>query len=301
MIRRHPILFGLFLLALAGSVFFAAAYTLGNLSGGKRTLTLADKVGIVPIDGVITGSKDTIEQLETFGKDPSVKAVVLRIDSPGGGVAPSQEIFGAVLELKKKKKVVSSLGSIAASGGYLVACAADRVVSNPGTITGSISAIMHFANAEELMKKIGIRATVIKSGKFKDIGTPTRGMTEEEREVLQDLVDDIYDQFLDSVAVHRKLSKESLRAVADGRVFSGRKAMKLGLVDELGDMTAAVRVAGSLAGIQGEPDVVWPPKKRSSLFDILLQDVRAGLTRIVQERPAGPVGAHYLYLNGIVP
>ncbi len=295
MIRRHPILFGLLLLLVAGAVFFAAVYSLGNAPGGKRSLSLADKVGVVPIDGVITTSKDTVEQLESFGKDPSIKAVVLRIDSPGGGVASSQEIFGAILELKKKKKVVASLGSIAASGGYMIACAADRIVSNPGTITGSISAIMHFANAEELMKKIGVRATVIKSGKFKDIGTPARGMTDEERELLQDLVDDIYDQFLDSVAVSRKLSKDTVRTFADGRVFSGRRAMKLGLVDELGDLTAAVRTAGGMAGIKGDPDVVWPPKKRSSLFDYLIQDARSYLTKTLQEQSAGPVGAHYLY------
>ncbi len=295
MIRRHPILFGLLLLFVAGAVFLAAVYSLGNVTGGKRSLSLADKVGVVPIDGVITASKDTVEQLESFGKDPSIKAVVLRIDSPGGGVASSQEIFGAILELKKKKKVVASLGSIAASGGYLIACAADRIVSNPGTITGSISAIMHFANAEELMKKIGVRATVIKSGKFKDIGTPARGMTDEERELLQDLVDDIYDQFLDSVAVSRKLSKDTVRTFADGRVFSGRRAMKLGLVDELGDLTAAVRVAGGMAGIKGDPEVVWPPKKRSSLFDYLLQDTRSYLTKALREQSTGPVGAHYLY------
>ncbi|NPU83037.1 MAG: signal peptide peptidase SppA [Syntrophaceae bacterium] len=298
MIRRHPILFGLLLLFIAGTVFFAVVYALGNLSGGKRSLTLADKVGVITVDGVITGSKDIVEQLETFGKDPSIKAVVLRIDSPGGGVAPSQEIFGAILELRKKKKVVASLGSIAASGGYLIACASDRIISNPGTITGSISAIMHFADVEELMRKVGVRATVIKSGKFKDIGTPARSMTDEERELLQDLVDDIYDQFLDSVATNRKLSKDSLRAFADGRVFTGRRAMKLGLVDELGDMTAAVRVAGGLAGIKGEPEVVWPPKKRSSLFDFLLQDARSYLLGALREQPAGPVGAHYLYLNG---
>jgi protease IV len=298
MIRRHPILFGLLLLAFAGTVFFAAVFALGNLSGGKRALTLADKVGIVTIDGVITSSKDTVAQLETFGKDPSIKAVVLRIDSPGGGVAPAQEIFSAILELKKKKKVVSSFGSIAASGGYLIACASDRIISNPGTITGSISAIMHFANLEELMKKVGIRATVIKSGKFKDIGTPARGMTEAEKDILQDLVDDIYDQFLDVVSVHRKISKENLRTFADGRVFSGRRAMKLGLVDEMGDLATAIRVAGSLAGIKGEPEVAWPPKKRSSLFDVLLQDMRSSLSRVMQEQPAGPVGAHYLYLSG---
>ncbi|MGV8080230.1 MAG: signal peptide peptidase SppA [Syntrophales bacterium] len=299
MIRRHPIIFGLLLLFIAGTVFFALVYTLGNLSGGKRSLTLADKVGVVTIDGVITASKDIVEQLDTFGKDPSIKAVVLRIDSPGGGVAPSQEIFGAILELRKKKKVVASLGSIAASGGYLVACASDRIVSNPGTITGSISAIMHFANAEELMRKIGVRATVIKSGKFKDIGTPARGMTDEERELLQDLVDDIYDQFLDTVAVNRKLPKDTLRTFADGRVFSGRRALKLGLVDELGDMATAVRVAGGLAGIKGEPDVVWPPKKHLSLFDFLLQDARSFVSQaLLREQPTGPVGAHYLYLNG---
>jgi protease-4 len=301
MIRRHPILFGLLLLAFAGAAFFAAVYVLGGLSGRERTLTLSDKVGIVTVDGVITSSRETVEQLDAFGRDSSVKAVVLRIDSPGGGVAPSQEIYGAVLELRKKKKVVSSLGSIAASGGYLIACATDRIVSNPGTITGSISAIMHFANVEELMKKIGLRATVIKSGKYKDIGSPVREMTQEERAILQDLVDDIYDQFLDSVVAGRKLAKDRLRAYADGRVFTGRAAQKLGLVDELGSLATAVRVAGKLAGIQGEPEVVRPAKKRSSLFELLLQDARFSLSRLLTEQPIAPPGVHYLYLNGAVP
>jgi len=200
-----------------------------------------------------------------------------------------------VVELKKKKKVVASLGSIAASGGLLIACAADKIVANPGTITGSISAIMQFANFEELFKKIGLKSSVVKSGKYKDIGSPLRDMTPEERKIIQELVDDIYNQFVDVVVKDRKLSREKVMAIADGRVFSGRKAKELGLVDHLGDMGYAAKLATELAGKTGKYDLIYPRKKRASVFDYLLESVANQLTDSLKERAEPFSGVSYLY------
>ncbi|MGO9138695.1 MAG: signal peptide peptidase SppA [Syntrophales bacterium] len=271
--RKHPIIFGIFLLLLIVSVFFLLVYALGSSTEQGRSFALDNKVGIVKVEGFIGDTRDVLEQLSQFGKDDSVKAVVLRIDSPGGGVASSQEIYEAVIDLKKKKNVVTSMGSVAASGGYMIACATDKIVANPGTMTGSISAIMHFANAEELLKKLGLKASVVKSGKFKDIGSPVREMTSEERALIQDVVDDIYDQFLDLVARDRKIPKENLRKIADGRIFTGRQAQKLGLVDYLGDMGYAVTLAGEMAGIKGKPEVIYPKKKGSRFWDYVFREM----------------------------
>ncbi len=273
--RKHPVLFGIFLLFLIVSVFSLLVYVLGSSTENGRSFALDNKVGVVKVEGFIGDTKDIIEQLNQFSKDDTIKAVVLRIDSPGGGVASSQEIYAAVADLKKKKKVIASMGSLAASGGYMVACAADKIVANPGTITGSISAIMYFANAEELLKKVGLKALNVKSGKFKDIGSPVRGMTTEERALIQELVDDIYDQFLDMVARDRNIEKESLRAIADGRIFTGRQALKLGLVDHLGDMGYAVTLAGEMSGIKGKPEVVYPKKKGVRFWDYFFREMFA--------------------------
>lgn len=271
--RKHPVIFGFFLLSLLCIVFFLLAFVLGSASEDKRSFALNNKVGVVKVEGVISDSHEIIEQLNQFSQDDSIKAVIVRIDSPGGGVAPSQEIYAAVTDAKKKKKIVASMGSLAASGGYMIACAADKIVANPGTLTGSISAIMHFANAEELLKKLGLKASVVKSGKFKDLGSPARPMTNEERALLQELVDDIYDQFLEMVANDRKIPKEKLRKIADGRVFTGRQALKLGLVDYLGDMGYAVTLVGEISGLKGKPELVYPKKKGSKFWDYIFSEM----------------------------
>jgi len=276
-VRRHPVIFGIFLLFIIAAAFFLLVYVLGSSTEDRHSFALDNKVGVVKVEGFIGDTRDVVEQLSQFGKDDAIKAVVLRIDSPGGGVASSQEIYAAVVELRKKKKVISSMGSLAASGGYMVACATDKIVANPGTITGSISAVMHFANAQELLKKVGLKASVVKSGKFKDIGSPVREMTTEERALLQELVDDIYDQFLDMVARDRNIAKENLRKIADGRVFTGRQAQKLGLVDYLGDMGYAVTLAGEMSGITGKPEVVYAKKKGSRFWDYLFREMFTAL------------------------
>lgn len=293
--RKHPVIFGMLLLIALGVVFYLLFYNFGANSGKTKSFSLSEKIGVVNVSGIISDSTGIVQQLDEFGNDDSLAAVVLRIDSPGGGVAASQEIYDAVVELKKKKKVVASMGSIAASGGLLIACGADKIVANPGTITGSISAIMQFANVEELLKKIGLKASAVKSGKYKDLGSPLREMTSEERKIVQDLVDDIYNQFVDVIVRDRKISREEVIKIADGRVFSGRQAKEYGLVDSLGDMRSAAKLASQLAGKNGKYDLVYPPKKRGSIFDYLFESAANQLSRSLKENAEGWGVVGYLY------
>jgi protease IV len=292
--RRHPVILGICILLLIGIVFFVVVYGLSLFSSG-RSFNLRAKVGVVLIEGVISDTGEVIGQIDEFSDDDSIRAVVLRIDSPGGGVAPSQEIYQSILELREKKKIIASMGSVAASGGYLIASAADRIVANPGSITGSISAVMHFANVEELMKKVGVRSSVVKSGKFKDIGTPVREMTAEEKALIQGLVDDIYDQFVRTIAENRKIPLEKIIKIADGRIFSGRQAIDLGLVDTLGGLKEAVQLAGKLSGIEGKPDTVYAMKKKANLWKYLLESMTSAVSGEIGRHTAESRGAQFLY------
>ncbi|MEK6538303.1 MAG: signal peptide peptidase SppA [Nitrospirota bacterium] len=270
--KKHPILF-IFLSLFAVSLFiFIAAYTV-TVGLGKFSIAGGEKIAVVKIEGVLLESKDIIEELREHRENKSVKAILLRIDSPGGAVAPSQEIYTEVLKIREegKKKIVTSMGSVAASGGYYIASASDKIVANPGSVTGSIGVIIELANVSGLMKKVGVESVVIKSGKFKDVGSLFRTMTTEERELLQGVIDDTYDQFIEAVSVGRGISKEDLIPIADGRVFTGRQAKKLGLVDELGSMQDAIRITAEMAGIKGEPDII-EKKKKVSILERLLKN-----------------------------
>ena len=293
--RKHPVFLGMLLLIVLAVVLYFFFYGIGARTGKAKSFSLNDQIGVVTINGVITDSQEIIEQLEDFGKDDSIVAVVLRIDSPGGGVAASQEIYDAVVQLKKRKKVVASMGSVAASGGLLIACGADKIVANSGTITGSISAIMQFANVEELLKKIGLKASAVKSGKYKDIGSPLREMTPEERKIIQDLVDDIYNQFVDVIVHNRNISRQKVISIADGRVFSGRQAREYGLVDYLGNMGSAARLASQLAGKSGKYDLVYPPQKRASIFDYMFESAANQFNRSLKGKIENWGGIGYLY------
>ena len=204
-------------------------------------------------------------ELKRFGENPSIKAIVLRIDSPGGGVVPSQEIYDAVQRVRNKnnKAVIASMGTVAASGGYYIAAATDRIIANPGTLTGSIGVIMETANVEGLLKKIGVEGIVVKSGKFKDVGSPLRKMTAEEQALLQAVMDDVHQQFIEAVAEGRALEPSTVQALADGRIFTGRQAKDAKLVDELGNLDDAIQLAADLAGIEGEPKVIEPRRRFS--------------------------------------
>ncbi|MBI5189561.1 MAG: signal peptide peptidase SppA [Nitrospirae bacterium] len=256
------------IVALVVLMAFAAAASL--FLGGAAPVAVSDKVALVKIEGVILDSEDVIKQLKEYSENDSVKAIVLRIDSPGGAVVPSQEIYAEVRKLKAKsgQKVVTSMGSVAASGGYYIAAASDRIMANPGSLTGSIGVIMEFATAEELMNKIGLKEEVIKSGARKDVGNFMRSMTPEDRAYLQAVIDDVHDQFVEAVAKGRRMKKEDVALLADGGIFTGRKAKEVGLVDELGDLDDAVKLAGKLGGIEGEPKIITEEKKYS-VWDML--------------------------------
>jgi protease-4 len=292
--RRHPVILGFCILLFIGVVFFTLIYALNLLKGEGRSLHLRAKVGVIRIDGIIVDSGEIIDQIDEFSDDDGITAIVLRINSSGGGVVPSQEIYQSVRELRKKKKVVASMGAIAASGGYLIATAADRIMANPGTITGSISAVMHFADVQELMRKVGVRSSVVKSGKFKDIGSPVREMTAEEKQLIQGIVDDIYDQFAQTISENRKIPIGAILNLADGRIFSGRQALNLKLVDELGGLQDAVFLAGRLAGMEGKPAIVYAAKKKTNLWRYLMESAVSAVSGKIHDSIAESRGAQYL-------
>ena len=255
-----------FILCLAAiAVFFS---NIGS-SGVSRSSNL---VASLEIKGTISDSKEFIEELNDYGKRANVKSVIIRIDSPGGGVAASQEIYEAIKEFRAdtKKKVVVSMASTAASGGYYVACAADMIFANPGTITGSIGVIAQWYDYSDLLRWAKMQSVVIKTGDFKDSGSGFRPITEEEKVLFQSLIDDMHGQFVSAISASRNIPEEEVRLFSDGRVFTGREAMEKRLVDEIGTFQDAVKTAANLGGITGEPKLLTPFKKRFSAFDLLL-------------------------------
>ena len=234
----------------------------------QKNIPLGNRVALVRVEGPIMDSTDVVDEIKEHVKDHSIKAIILRIDSPGGAVAPSQEIYEEVKKASEEKHVVVSMGSIAASGGYYIAAPADVIIANPGTLTGSIGVIMEIPNLEGLMSKIGISTEVIKSGKHKDMASAFRKMEKEDRDILQGVMDNVHEQFIRAVAEGRKLKVEEIRPIADGRIFSGEQAKGLRLVDEIGTLESAISKAAELSGISGEPEVV-SKKEKLSIMDAL--------------------------------
>lgn len=240
------------------ALFFVLAFVMAFLRAGKGStgfLPGTSVVAVVPLEGEIDRSDDFVETLSDLQDDQRYAAVVVRINSPGGAVAPSQEMYEAVRRLGEKKPVIASLGSVAASGGYYVASAADTIVASPGTLTGSIGVIMSLTNVRGLMDKLGVEATIVTAGKWKDTGSPFRAVTPEERAMLQKMADQVHTQFIDAVAAGRKLDPAKAREIANGRVYTGEEAKQIGLVDELGGLEDAVRIAGTRGGIEGRPTI----------------------------------------------
>jgi protease-4 len=231
----------------------------------------AGKIGLINIEGVIVDSKEALEQLDRYQKDRTIKALVIRINSPGGGVAPAQEIFEELQKTKSqhRKPIVASMGSLAASGGYYIACASDRIFANPGSITGSIGVIVQLANISRLLEKVGVKSVTIKSGEHKDMGSMTKDLSPQDQKIFQDVLDDVHDQFIEVVAKSRRMDKEKVREISDGRIFTGRQAVSLGLIDELGNLSDAVNCAAQMAGIKGKPRIVEERKRLFSLLDFL--------------------------------
>lgn len=252
---------------ITGLLFFLIALSI-VIALFQKNLPLKGKIALIRVEGPILDSKKTVDEIKEYVKNASIKAIVLRVDSPGGAVAPSQEIYEEVKRAVTKKKIIVSMGSIAASGGYYIAAPSTRIIANPGTLTGSIGVILEIPNMEGLMNKIGIKTVVIKSGKYKDIGSAFRGIKKEEREILQGVIDNVHEQFIKAVSEGRNLTIEEVKKIADGRIFTGEQAVGYGLVDELGSLEDAIRIAAKLVGIKGEPEVVTK-KERFSLIDIL--------------------------------
>ncbi|MDD2365494.1 MAG: signal peptide peptidase SppA [Desulfuromonadaceae bacterium] len=242
-----------------------------NIIGDSESTDGKEGVGLVEVKGMILDSKETVRQLRYFLKNDSVKAVVLRVDSPGGIVAPSQEIYSEVKKFAAKKKIIVSMGSLAASGGYYISAPATMIYANPGTITASIGVILKLSNIESLMDKIGIKSYTLKTGKFKDSGSPLREFSAEDRAMLQSVIDNTHQQFVKAVAEGRKLPINDIAKIADGRILSGEQAMGIKLVDRLGTLQDAIEEAGKQAGIAGEPELLTPPKKKVNYLDLLAE------------------------------
>jgi protease-4 len=275
------------------AVFFLTVWVLMSvLEGGG--LPLGQKVAVVELEGIILQADGVVRELNEHRDNPSVRAVVVRVNSPGGVVAPTQEIYAAIQRVRKSgKPVVASLGSVAASGGYYVATAADRIYASPGTLTGSIGVIMQMANLEGLLKKVGVDYVVVKSGQYKDIGNFARTMTSDERRVLQALLDDVFNQFVEAVAKGRKLDRATVEGFADGRIVSGQQAKELKMVDALGGLDDAIEGAATLAGLPPKPRLILP-RRRFSITDLLRDQL--GLPATGQLLPGFPAFKTPLYL-----
>ena len=269
--KKHSILTVLLILGVVTIVLGVAMAFLVKLFGQPSPLSLKEKIGVIPIEGPIADAEPILTQLFDFNKDKGIKAIILRINSPGGGVAPSQEIYREIRRTIDNKKVVAHMGSLAASGGYYIASAANKIVANPGTITGSIGVIVEFVQLEELLEKIGVGLEVIKSGEFKDTGSPHRKVTKREKELMKDLIADIQAQFVNAVAEGRSLSVQEVQALADGRILTGSQAKQKGLVDLLGNFRDTVNLTKEIVGIKGEVTLVYPEKPRLGFWDYLFR------------------------------
>ncbi len=263
--RGHKILLFITIAAVLG-VFLA-----GLAHRYRSDVFNGETIALLRVEGPIIDMRWHVEQVRELMEDDSILAVVLRINSPGGAVAPTQELYTELLRLREKKPVVTAMGTVAASGGYYLSCATDWIVSNPGTITGSVGVIMEFTNLEGLMGKIGITSQTIKSGKFKDTGNPARKMTEEEEQLLTEMILDTYEQFVEAVLAGRPVDEEGIRPYFDGRILTGRQAYALGLVDQLGNINDALAKAAEMAGLPEVPkDIYEPVPERPGLLSFLL-------------------------------
>ncbi len=293
--RRRTIFIALGVTAGVVALFFLTVWVLMSVLEGSG-LPLGQKVAVVELEGIIIQSEPIVRELGEHRDNPSVRAIVIRVNSPGGVVAPTQEIYSAIERVRKSgKPVVASLGSVAASGGYYVATAADRIYANPGTLTGSIGVIMQVANVEGLLKKVGVDLVVVKAGQYKDLGNFARAMTPEERRILQALLDDVYNQFVDAVARGRKLDKATVESFADGRVVSGQQAKQLKMVDALGGLDEAIEGAATLAGLPPKPRLILP-RRRFSILDLLRDQLGLPLPDARQLLPGFPAFKTPLYL-----
>jgi protease IV len=270
-------------IVIGGGAFFLfvlAVFTLVYLTlhaGGEETslTSFGDKIGVVDLEGVILDPKTVVQPLKKFGDDDSIKAIILHVNSPGGGVAASEEIYREVKRLRdeKKKRIVASIETVGASGAYYVSSATNKIYADNGSIVGSIGVIAEWVNYGDLMRWAKLKPQILKVGEFKDTGDPTREMTPAERAYMQSLIDNMYGQFVQAVADGRHAKKDDIKAIADGRVWTGEEALSLHLIDQVADFQAAVEDTAKSVGIRGEPTLVHPERKRETLFDLLFGDL----------------------------
>lgn len=290
--RRHPYLFFILIFTSVVAVAMLGMSLLFVLGSKSSDFEFGEKVGIIEIKGVIADAKQVIHNLKRFREDNSIKAIVIRIDSPGGAVGPAQEIFREIRKTSNKKKVIASMGTIAASGGYYIAAGSDGIVANPGTITGSIGVIMGFTNYEELLQKIGLVPIVVKSGEFKDMGSPVRKMKAVEQKILENFAKKIHRQFIMDVVKGRKMDQAKVESLADGRIFTGQESKDLGLVDRIGNLEDAIVWAGNLGGIKGKISTVYAQEKKFSILKYFSDSsVKELLNRVFNPQ----ISADYLY------
>jgi len=277
-----------FVIVLAG-LFLVYFVSLVFMVPDDETLgTSGERVAMIELTEPILDSQNIVRQFKKYRENRGVRAIVFRVDSPGGGVSASQEIYEEVKKTRNSgKPVVVSMGSVAASGGYYVSCGASKIVANPGTLTGSIGVIFQFLHFNELMNKIGIDASTFKTGKYKDIGSPFRKTTEDEKKFFDQLLGDVYNQFVDVVAKERKMDRKRVVQYADGRVFTGRQAFEYGFVDTLGTLEDAITIAAKLGDISGKPKVVKERKVRTWLERLMGEAVTeiAGLKKELFNQP----------------
>ncbi|HUP63165.1 MAG TPA: signal peptide peptidase SppA [Thermoanaerobaculia bacterium] len=274
---------GCLVLAIGLAVLIAVVAAIGS-DTGELTLS-TQKVAIVPIEGEIFDARETLELLHKYEENSMVKAIVIRINSPGGAIAPSQEIYSAIR--RSRKPTVASMDSVAASGGLYIAVACDQIVANPGTITGSIGVVLQWFEMKELVKWAKMKPETITSGALKDAGSPYRELTEVERQYFQNIVTQLHSQFVKAVAEGRKgkLTVDEVSRIADGRVFTGEQAVALKMVDQLGTIDDAVRAAGKLAGIKGKPATIWPRRREVTLLEALTgANAKSAIEQIVSRK-----------------
>ena len=286
---RHPFFTGFVFMSMFGAIFFVGLSFLITRIAHQTTdpfLTrTSDGIGIIDVKGMITNTEGLLHNIQLFRAEDTIRAVVIRIDSPGGAVGASQELYSEIKRLGRDKPVVASLGSVAASGGFYAAIGADKIVASPGTLTGSMGVIMKFPNLEEIFKKIGYKSETIKSGKFKDIGASNRTVTPEERALLQNIIDIVHHQFINDIAESRALSVADVSKIADGRIFSGEQARDLGLIDELGNFHDAILLAAKLAEMNTTtfPELVYPPQDTVGFLSSLLSSTEITLLGKLQQ------------------
>ncbi len=285
--QKHPILTGFFILGVISVFFwFGITFFVSTMTRSVGTSDLFSsnnvEIGVVQLKGVIADAEEVIAQLDRFSRSKTVKAIVVRIDSPGGAVGASQEIYREISRVNTIKPVVASMGSVAASGGFYASLGAGKILASPGTLTGSMGVILKFPNLEEIFQKIGYRDEVIKSGEMKDIGSPSRPLSAAERELLQNLIDEVHQQFIHDIAASRNLEVDKVRQVADGRIFSGETAKQLGLIDDFGNFNDAVILAAKLAGYEDAvPSLIYPDEERLSLMKLLVENKFGAMFRRV--------------------